>query len=267
MIIADTPAAPPPRVRAMARFYPRGTRLDPHSHEEEAQLLFAPRGVMQVTTPKGRWLVPPQRAVWLPPDLAHAVDMLADIDMRSLYVEREWLAAHPEAPRLGREFVVAVGPLLRELVLALFGGGEGRHAGQRHDLLARLTLFELAEAEDAATFIPLPSDPRARRVAELVLADPGGAQDLDSLARAAGASSRTITRLFAAETDLAFRQWRQRARILSAVETLGSRRVPIKQLAVRLGFSSVAAFGHAFRQVMGTTPRAFLERSVGAEGR
>src|SRR5206468_6164633 len=134
---------------------------------------------------------------------------------RSLYIAPAWLAAHPEQPRLDREFVVSVGTLLRELVLALFAPGV---EPARADLLARLALFELAEAEDGATFMPMPSDPRARRVAELVLGEPAGVRDLADLAQAAGASQRTITRLFPAETDLTFKEWRQRARILASVE-------------------------------------------------
>jgi AraC-like DNA-binding protein/quercetin dioxygenase-like cupin family protein len=243
-------------VAALARFYERGTQLGLHAHAE-AQLLFAAHGVMQVTTPKGRWLVPPRRAVWVPPRMEHAVDMLTDLEMRSLYIAPSWLASHPELPRLGREFVVAVGPLLRELVLAMFAN----HAGPRRaDLLARLALFELAEAEDAATFMPMPGDPRARRVADLVLAEPAGIRELDDLARAAGASSRTITRLFPAETHLTFKEWRQRARILASIELLDSGKTPVTEVAGRLGFSSAAAFGHAFRQVLGITPGEFMNR-------
>src|SRR5262249_51189604 len=99
-------------MRILARAYRRGIRLDSHVHRE-AQLIYAERGVMQVTTPKGGWLVPPAPAVWVPPQLPHAIDVLADIEMRTLYAEPDWLATHPEAPRLTREFVVAVAPLLR----------------------------------------------------------------------------------------------------------------------------------------------------------
>lgn len=243
-------------VAALARSYERGVHLGLHAHAE-AQLLFASRGVMQVTTPKGRWLVPPRRAVWVPPRHEHAVDMLTALEMRSVYIAPTWLASHPELPRLGREFVVAVGALLRELVLAMFVPGADP---RRVDLLARLALFELAEAEDAATFMPMPSDPRARRVAEQVLAEPAGIRDLDDLARAARASQRTITRLFPAETDLTFKEWRQRARILASVEMLDSGRMPISEVAARLGFSSAAAFGHAFRQVLGIAPGEFSNR-------
>src|SRR5271170_6593625 len=90
MTIVDTPIrdiAPDRRpaeagVHLVARSYAKGTRLDPHAHRE-AQLVYAKSGTMQVTTPKGRWLVPPDRAVWVPALLSHAIDMLADIEMRT----------------------------------------------------------------------------------------------------------------------------------------------------------------------------------------
>ena len=218
--------------------------------------MFASRGVMQVTTPLGRWLVPPERAVWLPPRLEHVVDVLSDLEMRTLYIDESSVSRHPESARLGREFVVSVGPLLRETILALFREGVGR---RRVELLAELALFELIEAGDAATFMPLPIDPRARRVAELVLEDPGSDRSLEALSRIAGASSRTISRLFPAETELTFKAWRQRARVMAGVAALGAGRGSVKRVASDLGFSSTAAFGHAVRQVTGTTPGAFAK--------
>src|SRR6202161_4873428 len=77
-------------VHLVAVHYRKGARLDPHFHRE-AQLVYAARGTMQVTTPKGRWLVPPDRAVWVPAFLEHSIDVLADIDMRTLYFDLAWL--------------------------------------------------------------------------------------------------------------------------------------------------------------------------------
>ena len=77
-------------VHLVARNYRKGVRLDPHMHRE-AQLVYAARGTMQVTTPKGRWLVPPDRAVWVPARLVHAIDVLTDIEMRTLYFDPAWL--------------------------------------------------------------------------------------------------------------------------------------------------------------------------------
>src|SRR5579871_1947272 len=92
-------------IHLIANHYKKGTRLDTHMHRE-AQLVYAARGTMQVTTPKGRWLVPPDRAVWVPARLVHAIDVLADIDMRTLYFDLAWLKRAPRSKSLAREFVV-----------------------------------------------------------------------------------------------------------------------------------------------------------------
>jgi AraC-like DNA-binding protein/quercetin dioxygenase-like cupin family protein len=243
-------------IQILASGYPRGTRLDLHAHRE-AQLVFAAEGLMQVETPKGRWLVPPDRAVWVPARLAHAIDVLADVEMRSIYFQPRWLASRAPSRQLKGEFVVRVGPLLRELVLALF---EERSDSERVMLLAGVVVGELARAGDATTFMPMPSDQKAREVAELLLKNPADDRDLDTLARSVGVSGRTLSRLFPQETQLTFKVWRQRARIIGAIEMLGQPRQSIKRVATRLGFASTAAFSFAFRQVTGQTPTAFLSR-------
>src|SRR5215472_3057026 len=108
-------------IHMIANHYRKGTRLDTHMHRE-AQLVYAARGTMQVTTPKGRWLVPPDRAVWVPGRLPHSIDVLADIDMRTLYFDLAWLKREQEGRDLTQEFVVRVSRLLHETILALFDG-------------------------------------------------------------------------------------------------------------------------------------------------
>ena len=94
----------------------------------EAQLVYAARGTMQVTTPKGRWLVPPDRAVWVPALLEHSIDVLADIEMRTLYFDLAWLAQQDRSESLDAEYVVRVSRLLHETILALFDGRKNSEA-------------------------------------------------------------------------------------------------------------------------------------------
>src|ERR1700730_9308247 len=108
-------------VHLVARHYRKGVRLDTHMHRE-AQLVYAAKGTMQVTTPKGRWLVPPDRAVWVPARLEHSIDVLADIEMRTLYFDLAWLSRHRSSKSLLAEFVVKVSLLLHQAILALFDG-------------------------------------------------------------------------------------------------------------------------------------------------
>jgi AraC-like DNA-binding protein len=243
-------------VHLVARHYRRGIRLDTHMHRE-AQLVYAARGTMQVTTPKGRWLVPPDRAVWVPARLEHAIDVLADIDMRTLYFGLAWLKREAPSDSLDTEFVVRVSQLLHQTILALF---DGRNDPDRTELLVRLAVLELHQAEDSTTFIPLPHEPRCRRAADIVLGDPTGSHEIETLARAVGTSVRTLSRLFSSETQLSFKSWCQRARIAAAIEKLSMEaNVSVKQLAADLGYASVPAFSHAFRQVTGKTPTGFAE--------
>jgi AraC-like DNA-binding protein/quercetin dioxygenase-like cupin family protein len=243
-------------VHMVANHYGKGVRLDTHMHRE-AQLVYAVRGTMQVTTPKGRWLVPPDRAVWVPARLEHSIDVLADIDMRTLYFDLAWLARERRSKSLDAEFVVRVSPLLHQAVLALF---DARTNPDRTALLVRLAILELHQAEDSATFIPLPHEPRCRRAADIVLGNPTGAHEIETLARAVGTSARTLSRLFAAETQLSFKSWCQRARIAAAIERLSMEaNLSVKQLASELGYASVPAFSHAFRQVTGKTPTEFSQ--------
>ena len=148
-----------------------------------------------------------------------------------------------------------------ETILALF---DGRNDPERTALLVRLAMLELHQAEDSATFIPLPHEPRCRRAADIVLGDPTGAHEIETLAREVGTSARTLSRLFSAETQLSFKSWCQRARIAAAIERLSTEAdVSVKQLASDLGYASVPAFSHAFRQVTGKTPTEFAEERNG----
>jgi AraC-like DNA-binding protein len=248
--------APGGGVHTLDRHYRKGTRLDTHMHRE-AQLVFATRGTMQVTTPGGRWLVPPDRAVWVPARLEHSIDVLANIEMRTLYFDLAWLARHGGSRSLKAEFVVRVSRLLHEAILALF---DGRADPERRDLLVRLVVRELHQAEDPTTFIPLPREPRCRRAAERVLADPSGAHEIGALAQQLGTSARTLSRLFSAETQLSFKSWCQRARIAAGIEKLSmDPNISMKQIAADLGYASGSAFSHAFRQITGKTPTEFVE--------
>ena len=231
-----------------------------HAHDE-AQLLFAASGTMQVYTNSGCWLVPPQLAVWLPAGVPHRIDVLSDSELWMIYWQRP--AAQDWAPpRLQeRSFALRVTPLLRELIFAAFPPSDD--APGRTELVVRLILHELTETPDAPTFLPLPPSVVGRRVAELAMADPRGELDIGELASRAATSARTISRLFPTETGLTFKAWRQRARIVAAIDRLAAG-AAIARVASQVGFASTAAFCFAFRQVTSTTPAAFLGRGLGS---
>jgi AraC-like DNA-binding protein len=239
---------------------PRGATVGLHSHNE-SQLIFAASGTVQVYTTQGRWLVPPQLAVWIPAGVPHRTEVLFDTDLWMIYchpsVSQNW--AQPAS--LERAFALRVTVLLRELIFAAFA--ETCSPG-KSELIVRLLLHELTETQDAPTFLPLPASAIGRRVAELALADASNVLDLGELAQRAATSLRTISRLFPTETGLTFKAWRQRARIVLAIDRLSAGN-PISQVASHAGFASTAAFCFAFRQVTRMTPGHFLDHATGRQ--
>ena len=229
--------------------------LPTHAHGQ-AQLTFAASGTVQVHTGEGRWLVPPQLAAWVPAGVPHRVEVLTDAELWTVHWQpsaaRAW--APPTLP--GRAFALRVTPLLRSLLAAAFAADTGP---DKAELVVRLMLHELTEVADAPTFLPLPTSPAGRRVADLAFADRRNRLDVGELASRAATSVRTVSRLFPAETGLTFKAWRQRARIVHAMHRL-ARGNPVALVSAECGFASTAAFSCAFRQVTAMTPTTFLGR-------
>ncbi len=152
-----------PAVRALATDYPKGHLIATH-HHDWAQLIYIRAGVMTVPTAAGAWVVPPQRAVWMPAGMEHAIRCGTRLEMRTLYVDtnaRDGLPADCG--------VVNVSPLLRELVLA---GVEAPGARPRRELLVALILEEISAAALAPLHLPEPDDPRLKRITAALGADP-----------------------------------------------------------------------------------------------
>lgn len=237
-------------VRGLAVTYGDGTRLDTHTHPW-AQLVYAASGVMQVSTPDAAWLTPPTRAIWVPGGTPHAIEMRGQVAMRTLY-----LAPDETPPPLVACRAIEVAPLLRELILHIVGIGMLDAGRPEHDRLEALLVDLLAAAETAPLELPLPRDARARALAAAILAEPGSEATLAQLARGAGASLRTLQRLFLAETTLPLEAWRGRARMQQAVVAL-SNGASVTETALDAGYQSASAFIAAFKRTFGVTPARY----------
>lgn len=233
----------------------RGSGLPTHAHSA-AQLTFAASGIIQAHTPDGRWLVPPQLAVWIPEGIAHHVEVLTDAELWVVHWKSSAMHAWGPGQLPDRAFALQVTPLLRSLLTAIFAADI--ETGKA-ELIAKLMLHELTETAHAPTFLALPTTSAARRVADLALDDHRTELDMETLASRAATSVRTVSRLFRAETGMTFKAWRQRARIVYAMDRL-ARGEPIARVSTSCGFSSTAAFSCAFRQVTAMTPTDFLLR-------
>jgi AraC-like DNA-binding protein/quercetin dioxygenase-like cupin family protein len=238
--------APRP-VAGYAHDYDAGHDTGMHRHPR-AQLLFATAGVMRVSTEPATFIVPPGTGLWVPADTTHAVRMDGEVHMRALFLRADAAASGPSATT-----VIAVSPLLRELILTVCGEPVVWDRRGPIRLVAALALHEIGRAGTRPLSLPACRDPRLARVAAALVADPADPRDLDAFAAIAGASVRTLARLFRAETGMSFQQWRRQLRMTEALARIAGG-VPPGRVAAAVGYASVPAFGAAFRQTFGATP-------------
>ena len=222
-----------------------------HSHER-TQLLYAIDGVMRVTTDVGVWMIPPRRALLIAPGVTHELTMLSKVSLRSLYIAPGAVAGFGGGCRL-----IEMSNLLRELVLALIASAVEVPAPGRGELLAQLILSELGAAATVPIKIPWPRDRRLVGVCAAILDNPGAHRSIDDWAQGAGASGRTLMRLFPKETGLPFRQWVQQVQLADAFLRL-ARGDSVGSVAHALGYASASAFTAMFRRALGKTPQDYL---------
>ncbi|MBM7060599.1 helix-turn-helix transcriptional regulator [Pseudomonas sp. UL073] len=238
-------------VRAVARSYPRGLYIEPHEHEW-GQLLYAMSGIMWVETPHEALLVPPLRAVWLPPGVPHAVRVVSELEMRNIYLQPERLQ-----PLADTTQVLEVSPLLRELIVALVDQ-QGRPQADYYDGLSRLTLLELQRARRSHLRVPLPdsADRRLLALCQAVMATPSLALSFEEHAAAVGASVRTLARLFQTRLGMGFAEWRRQVQLATAVAAL-IQGTPVGRIADSLGYRA-NSFSDMFRRELGVAPSDYL---------
>lgn len=232
---------------AFARDFDDGEVTGWH-HHVRAQLLYATRGVMRVATREYNFTVPPGRALWVPAAMPHAVAVEGPLAMRALFFRAD-AAVLGE----GRALVLAVTPLLRELILAACAEPLEWDVQGRGGHLAALIAEEVARAPQLPFGLPAPRDARLRRLADALAADPGLDLTLEDWALRCGASARTLARLFQAETGMGFARWRQALRLTEAAALLAGGATPARAAAA-VGYASAPAFGAAFRAAFGLTP-------------
>jgi AraC-like DNA-binding protein len=231
--------------------------------EEWGQLLFPSRGTLTVHTEAGLWVVPFHQAVWVPAGVRHDVEVAGGVAMRALYLRpAAFPARRGRLPEVCR--VVEISPLLREILRRVLRLRtlDRRVVAERHllaVLLDEITVLPLAPLD-----LTMPRDPRGVRAAEWIRTEPAARHTLAEAARAAAASPRTLERLFRSETGLPFGVWRQRARLLRALQRLAEGE-PVAAAASAVGYESTSAFVAAFRRALGTTPGKYFARETAEE--
>jgi hypothetical protein len=232
-----------PPVRGYAVTHPGGGAVLPQSAGWD-QLIYASSGVMSVHTGDGVWVVPPDRAVWVPAPVRHRIEMAGRTAVRTLYFRTGLVPLPPQCRAMN------VAPLLRELIAHAVPRCPLRLTEPTEQRLIGVIIDQLAEAPTAPLRLPLPTDPRVRDAAVAIDGQVG-------LPAIEGLSRRQLERIFRADTGLTLGQYRERTRLLAALPRLAAGE-PVARVAADVGYATPSAFGAMFKRVLGVSPTAYF---------
>jgi AraC-like DNA-binding protein len=229
--------------------------IPPHAHDWH-QLIYASEGVMWVQTAEGDWVVPPNRAVWVPAGIEHGIEMTGSVLVQTLYLATGLSRNLPK-----RCCAVNVSPLLRELIRHTVSIGMLDKSDPVRARLIGVLLDQLSALPTIPLQLPWPSDERAQRAAAWLRAHLDDPAATRQVAKRAGLSVRTLERLFQSETGLSFGKWRQQLRLLHALRLLAAGR-PVTAVALDVGYESASAFIAMFKRTLGVTPHRYFASSL-----
>lgn len=242
----------PMPMAVLAIDYPDRATEPPHSHPR-AQLIHIISGVVTVWTEQGSWVVPPNRGLWIPAGVTHSLAISGLVRTRTLYVEQ---SAAPHLP--DNCTVVAISPLLRELILAAVAIPLDYAPGSRDAKVMELIVEECRTLPVQPLHLPRPADDRISRICDGLMRDPADRRGLKEWAASCRITERTAARAFLDSTGMTFGRWRQQLRLIESLPRL-ARGQSVLTVALDLGYDSPSAFTAMFRRALGVTPSEYFE--------
>lgn len=229
-------------------------------HHSRHQLIYSLSGRVILQSKGGRWLLPPERAAWIPAGVKHQTT-LDRAEVVTVFFKAAPRSLQPDDIR-----VIRTNPLLREMLLysrrwPAVKPGRGREETLRRSFFTTLANLCAEWIDQELPFVlPTPRDEPAMRAVAHLLHHIDTAT-MESAARASGQSVRTMRRRFLPATGMTWDQYARQARLLHAMDLLLTTRKGVTEIALACGYESPSAFAKAFAQFSGHVPTAFRQKT------
>lgn len=226
----------------------KNERITKNHKHSRGQLLGSTQGFLSILSEGQHWVIPATHGLWVPPNVYHElISSQGSFKVWSVYVKDEYCHNLPV-----KTCMFELTNLLREAIIRTF---------QWHNEIFNLVqlnisgviIDEIRTMPHVDLILPMPSDRRLLKIAITITKNPGDTRHINEWAAWAGISVRTLTRRFICETGLNFSQWRQRARLLCALEMIEMEK-PITDIALSLGYNNISTFIALFRKNFGISP-------------
>jgi AraC-like DNA-binding protein len=230
-----------------------------HLHDVD-EIEYACRGMVEVKTEAGHYLLPPHQAAWIPAGLHHQTTLNAGVQTLAVLFEPGLVPVAADRVR-----IIAVSALLREMMLYSERWPISRtESGAGADSFFQALGYVVAEAldDEMPLHLPVPADPVATAAADYTRAHLDRVT-VSEVTRTVGVSERTLRRIFSTHLGMSWRSYLLRARVLRSMALLAQPERSVLEVSIAVGFDDAGAFARSFARHCGETPSAYKRRISG----
>ena len=226
-----------------------------HGHSR-GQLLGTLQGLISIEAESCQWVVPATHCVWIPPNVQHGLlRSHGPFEGWSIYIQKNACTKLPVKP-----YILELSDLLREAITRTMSWHNSELEPEQKRLIA-VILDEIRTMPKVELALPMPKDMRLLKIALALSDNPGDNKKINDWGVWAGISRRSLTRRFTNETGFNFTQWRQKLRMLKALELLAAGK-PITEISLYLGYDNISGFISIFRGNFGVTPGNYQKSMI-----
>ncbi|OCG76015.1 AraC family transcriptional regulator [Gilliamella sp. Occ4-3] len=217
-------------------------------HHSRGQLAGTLQGLISIEVESSQWVIPATHGIWIPPDTQHSLlGSHGPFHGWSIYIQKSECNNLPN-----KSCMLELSSLLREAITRTMTWNNSELQPEHKRLMA-VIVDEISIIPQVEIALPMPKDIRLLKIALALSNNPSDDRNINEWSVWAGISRRSLTRRFTNETGFNFTEWRQKLRMLKALELLVAGR-PITEISLNLGYDNISGFIAIFRRNFGVTP-------------
>lgn len=221
-------------------------------HHLRGKIFCVESGLVHVSTPNGSWVLPSNRAGWVPPNTSHKIRISGIVRGWVIFILPSICETLPDTSR-----VIPMSMVLRALALRAVEWDKQQTLNEEQEYIATIICNEIRRAPEEALHLPMPKSNRLIKVANAIIDNPSLNKSLEQWASFGAMSPRTLRRAFLTETGLSFSRWRQQAQLAHGLDML-AQDIPVTEVSDSLGYASSSNFIAMFRRAFGKTPKQYF---------
>jgi AraC-like DNA-binding protein/mannose-6-phosphate isomerase-like protein (cupin superfamily) len=223
-------------------------------HHFRGKIFCIESGLVHVSTPDGSWVLPSNRAGWIPPNMIHKIRISGIVRGWVIFILPEKCQGLPKSSR-----VIPMSEVLRALALRATQWDRTKNLNIEQEYIANIICNEIRIAPEEALHLPMPKTQRVLKVANAIIDNPSLDKTSEQWASFGAISARTLRRAFLSETGLSFARWRQQAQLAHGLDML-SQGKSVTDISDSLGYASPSNFIAMFRRAFGKTPKQYFSK-------